>query len=510
MNIELNDTSPATVDKTNSSNNFLDAHNDVLSGSSLDIHHHPNSPTFADQPTSPSSPPSGVKYREDFTIDIEAAKQSASKSTTSRSKTVSSLKSRDSDIIFTIHTCVGKIQLSKLRLFSLVSLFINLASFVILAGLIIAAFVLQDQYNNFWEGLDTDTTYYRQRMISASRMSVFSNGDKATTKLYYDEYVVYMWKFSNNTGLFKTVVPESVRNAALKGKTNPELDTTKAVYQEQGAMFLAMAGNYTTAMYLLNSATYKTYLAGYDSEFQIMVDYVQSAKKQAQNVSVVMVTVSLAVILFSLVLVVPVIISSFVVSIKKDESVNRKLNQARTFLLIDTMQHAKMRQLFRKHCETELSLENFQLLEKITDYKMYCERSFEIQEYLYESSERSDTISDISAENKKKGYAKKKFNEKDLLECEKKKYEIAFEIYSEFLDVRGEKSVNLNKQITEKVKQHLDLFATGQNEHLIDSLFEQVEAETCIVMLDSHHRFKQTIEFQKQAKKDIITSKKKH
>ncbi|EFC35786.1 predicted protein, partial [Naegleria gruberi] len=105
MNIELNDTSPATVDKTNSSNNFLDAHNDVLSGSSLDIHHHPNSPTFADhQPTSPSSPPSGVKYREDFTIDIEAAKQSASKSTTSRSKTVSSLKSRDSDIIFTIHT----------------------------------------------------------------------------------------------------------------------------------------------------------------------------------------------------------------------------------------------------------------------------------------------------------------------------------------------------------------------------------------------------------------------
>ncbi|EFC41528.1 predicted protein [Naegleria gruberi] len=456
--------------------------------------------------SSPMQPPkkfASVKY-DSSTTNSHIAEEGPAKSITTSIRTPrsSSVKSKDSDVILTCNTCLGTLQLSTLRIFSLSSLVINLTSFLILAGLIIAAFVLQYEYNNVWDNLDSDTNYYRETTIAAARSSVFSNYNLTLTQLYQTKYNTYLSKFSNNTAYFKALVPESIRNVALKGKPNAELETSKAIFLEQRAIRLAMNGNYSTAMILLNSQQYQTYLDGYKDEFQIMVSYVDNTKKDSQSVTVIMVTISLVVILISLILVVPVIVTSFVASVKKDESTNRKLNQVRAFLLMDTMEHPITRELFRKHCQIELSIENFQILEKISDYKILCERSFDIQEYLFElSSEISSDAGSDSTDHKKK---KKKFSEKDLLDVEKKKYEISFEIYTDYLDVRGEKSVNLPKYMTDKVKNHLDLFATAQNEHLIDSLFDDVESEICILMLDTHHRFKQTIQFEKLAKKEAI------
>ena len=183
---------------------------------------------------------------------------------------------------------------------------------------------------------------------------------------------------------------------------------------------------------------------------------------------------------------------------------------------MDTMRDNKLRKLFREHCKQEHSLDNYLLLDRITDYKILCEKSFDIQVYLYDdhspnsSSAHSDTLSDSgSSSTHENGKKKKKRNytERDLHEIEKKKYEIAFEIYTDFLDVNGDKSVNINKYAADKVKQQLDYFASGDNEHLGDSLFDGVETEMCILMLDTYHRFKQTVEFQKQAQQQHLRKK---
>ena len=176
---------------------------------------------------------------------------------------------------------------------------------------------------------------------------------------------------------------------------------------------------------------------------------------------------------------------------------------------MDTFRDDKLRNLFKNHCKQEMSLDNFLLLDKITDYKCLCEKSFDIQVYLYDSDlSLSDGVSEASSATETKKKKKKKgYTEKDLAEIEKKKYEIAFEIFTDFLDVHGEKSVNINKQVGDKVKQQLDFFATGQNEHLGDQLFDGVESEICILMLDTHHRFKQTVEFQKQTQKEALRGK---
>ncbi|EFC35753.1 predicted protein [Naegleria gruberi] len=184
------------------------------------------------------------------------------------------------------------------------------------------------------------------------------------------------------------------------------------------------------------------------------------------------------------------------------------------------MRDNKLRKLFRDHCKQEMSLDNYLLLDKITDYKILCEKSFEIQVFLYDDmspNSHSDSLSDsgssatanssnLDHQHKKK--KKKGYTEKDLHEIEKKKYEIAFEIYTDFLDINGDKSVNINKSAADRVKEQLDYFASGENEHLTDTLFDNVESEICVLMLDTHHRFKQTVEFQKQTQKQHVKKNK--
>ena len=91
-------------------------------------------------------------------------------------------------------------------------------------------------------------------------------------------------------------------------------------------------------------------------------------------------------------------------------------------------------------------------------------------------------------------------------EIEKKKFEIAFEIFTDFLDVRGDHSVNISKQFADNVKRFLDHFAKGENDQLPENLFDQVESEMCVLMMDTHHRFKLHLEIELKERKKIIST----
>ncbi|KAL9655725.1 hypothetical protein ABK040_004958 [Willaertia magna] len=100
--------------------------------------------------------------------------------------------------------------------------------------------------------------------------------------------------------------------------------------------------------------------------------------------------------------------------------------------------------------------------------------------------------------------------EKELKEIEKKKYEMAFDIYTDFLDLNGGNAVNITKAFIEEVKIQLDYFNTGHNEVLAEALFDRATREISIVMLDTHQRFKSSIAFQKQMKiTKLVNNKKK-
>ncbi|KAF0983390.1 hypothetical protein FDP41_010455 [Naegleria fowleri] len=440
-------------------------------------------------------------------IETKSNKSAATSSKTKRSGSSGRSGSATGSDAIRIHTRCGTFELSWLKVLSLMSLIVNLIAFLVLGGLILAGYLTQSDYSTNWFGLDTDTSYYREMMVASCRAAVFSNSNPVITANYSARYYDWQKKFTANAQSVQKRVPPSLQYTVSHNISVMELRTSKAVATEFAALALAGTGNYSTAMTLIESDVYKFNLEGYSVEFQPMVNYVKSKRDEGSNYSLLVTTISLVVICVSLLVVIPTVVASIGLSLRKDSVNTKKLQKVKAHLLMDTMKDNKLRELFKAHCKQELSLENFLLLDKITDYKKLCERSFEIQVYLYDNDQTtSDATSEggLSVEQPKK--KKKGFTEKDLINIEKKKYEIAFEIYSDFLEVNGEHSVNLNKQMIDRVKEHLDFFATGQNEHLADGIFDGVENEICILMLDTHARFVQSVQFQKQLRKEALTT----
>ncbi|KAG2374074.1 hypothetical protein C9374_011153 [Naegleria lovaniensis] len=94
----------------------------------------------------------------------------------------------------------------------------------------------------------------------------------------------------------------------------------------------------------------------------------------------------------------PTIIHKY--TLKRDSTNTKKIKKMRANMLKDTMKDQLTRELFRAHCASEFSIENFMLLDKISDYKNYSEKSVQIQEYLYDndtSFKNDETSSTLSS-----------------------------------------------------------------------------------------------------------------
>ncbi|KAG2378966.1 hypothetical protein C9374_007604 [Naegleria lovaniensis] len=415
-----------------------------------------------------------------------------------------------------IKTCFGVLQLSGMKMLSLTSMTLNLIAFIILALIITFSFVGQIMFAHKFDGFDVSSAYYREGMIGACRSAVFSNFTQDISMRYIVKYENFSKLFLANMDDMVTGLPTFMRTTfTSRNMTVNDLKTFKAIAVEQQVISMLKEGNFSRAMQILDSPSYRSNMEAYSEEFQPLTDYLLGLQTFARNFNTIMTTACLVTIVVSFVVVAPTVVASIFVSLKRDTSNSKKLKQVKALLLQDTMHDNKLKNLFKEHCKKEMSLENFSLLDKINDYKTLCEKSFDIQVYLYDSSETS-SISDVTSEagsamngsdlnNKKK--KKKGYTEKDLREIEKKKFELAFEIHTDYLDVHGDKSVNISKHFAEGVKQQLDFFATTQNEQLPEDLFYTVENEICIVMMDTHMRFKASLENQKQSKKESLKKK---
>jgi len=112
----------------------------------------------------------------------------------------------------------------------------------------------------------------------------------------------------------------------------------------------------------------------------------------------------------------------------------------------------------------------------------------------------------------------KKVNEKELSSLCKQRFVLAKQILKDFLRVDGKHAVNISKNFIDFVSGQIEMFSediivegvpnfslSNGYDKLPDILFDSVEQETAITMLDSFHRFKLGIEFQKQMKIDKIS-----
>ncbi|EFC41533.1 predicted protein [Naegleria gruberi] len=471
-------------------------------------------------PTTPTSP----KPKANFATEPAAStiiKESKKKSSVASHKKsgTGSRTSHSSNSLFAIRMCCGTtLKLSSFKLVNLTSLTANLLGFIALLTVIIVGYVGSNNLLTSISNMDLDTSYYRDMMVYTCRSAVYANNNKTVALGYANLYGNYSTKFNTEINNMLAYMPNELRYSVKHNITIYDMKTVKAMSVERQAISMVKAGNFTAAMNLIGSDTYQDYLPWYEVEFKPSVDYFKALEVSYRDFSTTMTTLQLIIVCVSIVIVIPVVIMSLAFSMNSDNANNKRLKKANAYMLMDTMRDNKLRKLFKEYCKQEMSLENYLLLDKITDYKILCEKSFEIQVFLYDDQELtvafSDAISDtgststsMSSDSQGKKKKKKGYTERDLIEIEKKKYEVAFEIFTDFLDVNGDKSVNINKHAADKVKTQLDLFASGENEHLSDMIFDPVEGEVCILMLDTHHRFKQTVEFQKKTKKESLKIK---
>ncbi|KAL9656166.1 hypothetical protein ABK040_007783 [Willaertia magna] len=400
---------------------------------------------------------SNRKNDEDNKSGISKASKTSKTSKTSKISTQRN--------VISLPTCCGVLELSFIKVAALIGMIATTISFLALAAIMIASYITQQHS-------EMEIVVKRGEMTTLRKTMTYS----ALVAIYAEDPIPYIL-LHNNTGTSYTQLLNSLMEDYPEGFSNRWLDryneeNNSPIALENRALAMLESGDRAGAFNIINGTRYRSLLSQFDQEMDSVLDTALAHERATEDDMFALTLVGLVVISLSLIIMFPIIIGVFGVAINRDDINARRLNTANAIMLMDTMSDDKLRELFKEHCKVEHSEENFGFLEKVTMYKRLCEESFYIQERLYgsEQSESSSTSGEESTNAHKKKY--KEVTEQDLRNVEKKKYELAFEIYSDYLELNGQYSVNISKYFIENVKIQLDNFNKGDNEILAESIFD--------------------------------------
>ncbi|EFC43330.1 predicted protein [Naegleria gruberi] len=405
----------------------------------------------------------------------------------------------------TVRTCCGVVELTSMKLACLLGMMVTVIGLLVLAAVAIAAFV-------------TASSKATDILIAVGKATtIFESSNSMVLKYTYTGYsydgqnIVVQEQYKNSSTTMKILLQSIFKNlddSTIQTMFNSTVIESSNSLDSQNSQILLMIGynQQSDAITRINSDTYSTILSTFQDGLDKLVTFVQQSEKNKDTSVLAITLVQLIVIAISLFVILPIIVFVFTYAINRDSLYLEKIRRANAIMLMDTMEDDGLRTLFKIHCEKEKSTENFLLLEKIQYYRSLCERSLDLQMRLFgDANMLSDVSSDISAES---AHSTKKRREspleKEYTEIEAKKYEVAFEIFTEFLEVTGDMAVNISHVLTDSVKDKLDKYNDKQIETLPDDMFNILEKETCLVMMDTHHRFKQSLAFQREMKIDKI------
>ncbi|KAL9645037.1 hypothetical protein ABK040_004530 [Willaertia magna] len=451
------------------------------------------------------------KNKEENKSAISKVSKTSKNSKTSKTSKVSTNKNN----FLRIDTCCGTIELSSVKIVSLIGIFLTTIAFLTLSGVILATRILQRGQNGIDIALDRgEIRTMRERLTAATFLALYSDTPLEYITLHNETSVTYLKTIEKLVVEF----PVGFSNGWLNKYSS---NNTSIIGIERAALTLISEGKRNEALSLINTTNYFNLFNSFNNDLNEVLDLALSKERGKEEDLLAITVVGLIVIAIGLIILFPLMIGIFIFAINRDQLNLKKIKQANSVLLMDTMNNDKLRELFKKHCEKELSVENFKFLEKVTIYKRFCEQSFTIQEKLYGSdhSTSSDTTTsnnnnnnhnnqDNTNNSNNNNNKKQQVTEQDLRKIENKKYETAFDIYTDFLDINGGNAVNISKLFIEEVKKQLDNFNTGHNEILPEVLFDNAAREISIVMLDTHQRFKASLAFQKEMKIHKLQTKK--
>ncbi|KAF0973834.1 hypothetical protein FDP41_007221 [Naegleria fowleri] len=387
--------------------------------------------------------------------------------TTSKTSTRSTTHS---STIFRIPTCCGVIELNLIRVLSLLGMMINICCFIAVAVVVGNSFRLEAKR-------EISLLLQRARFIELyDRTSCIVNLAAVTGSLSYVS--LYYESQANTSRVLLELSKHLPSDVNQKTKFDPK--NPYNVKFDQQVIEAVRQGDLKTANKLLKSITYIV-MESYASHFiEFVTNEIKTLSSQKQEYLKYSSTVNMVLVLSGVVISVPIVISIFVMALTSEQTSTRKLLKATSLMILETLRNEKTSQLFKEFCEKENKLDKYTFLENCHTYREMCDKSMELRGTL--------PLNRIGDESNQ-----------EQLRIEKNKYEMAFKIFTEFIDVNGEHPFPTSLQFQENIKKKLDEFSIMENSSMDAHLFDELEKDIADSLMDSFMKFKK--ELRKQKKK---------
>ena len=436
----------------------------------------PTSPTN-DLPTSPSSP---------TVIKDLLPPQGKPPSTSTRKKPK-----------FACHTCCGVIEMNSLKLACLIGLIVTSIAFLAIGVTSIVSFSTS-MSKNAEVMLDYSTVTESFEIMNALLVKAVYSGKVATSDLAL---------YENRKTLLQNTLLNIIRHVGGEGFAmsfnSTSIDASNKMIQMNAQLFLLVKFDQANeAVTRFESEIYTNTKEQYSAGLKVLLKYLEEEENYAYSNMLASNCVQLLVVGVSLVVVVPILVFLVMFAIRRDNNYLENLRKANAIMLMDTMADEKLRHLFKLHCEKELSLENFLLLEKIQEYRMWCRKATDLHEKICKQ-----VVQDVSSSKSTSAASLKKNSTKynnEYQERQAKKEKIARFIYSNFMLLSGPMAVNISNRQTNDVRTQLEGVKNTSLVALPDDLFDPLEREMLLTMLDTHHRFKQSLAFQRKMNLNVV------
>ncbi|KAF0973600.1 hypothetical protein FDP41_008304 [Naegleria fowleri] len=425
-----------------------------------------------------------------------------------------------------IQTCCGILELTWMKVLAVLGMIVCAFSFFVLLALLIY-------------GQNSSAKQDIAILVARSNLMLYQAWiDAYTLVAAYSRNASYMWYYyeyqddvKNLTNYLYEVVPKDTYNVSEATRVTRNLEISNDI-----AAKLISNGNFTQAVSFLTSDRFLSERASYGELQDSLLLYVLNSQKQAIESSEIATLTSLIYLSVALAITLPSVVFILGFAINRDGIYQKRLQRARAIELQDTMNNPKLRALFKKHCMKELNQENFDFLEQVDVYKKLCEHLFELVHSEDDSSTNSgdtslhspphgvtnqdhhssivlqvpnlpntmtasSSLSGLETSKKRQqsfSSATDLGNEVELMEA--RKYTLVKDIYNTFLDVNGMKSLNITKSSADVIKNALEQYENKTIHSLSDTLFDKLERDISITLLDSHFRFKQSMDFLKEMK----------
>nr|CAG4709809.1 unnamed protein product [Naegleria fowleri] len=424
--------------------------------------------------------------------------KSDSTTTTTPYSTTTTTRSSGHPIRLKIHMCGchKMLRLNVMKILSLIAMTSNILAFVAIAVVMINAHIIQSDIEMDILLLRGDLSSLSEKTKCAVQLTAY--GNKTTFMDGYNNYVVNV---TNSLKILKSELLPS--NLYILNDTNePTMDMDRAF------MDFVNNGKASQAVALLESEEYSKKRQLFNTFMNNVLQYSSEVAESKNSYILTAGIINLTLIMTALVVVVPVVLIVFIMALRKERISSKKLKKATGIMLMDTMEDEKEKLKFKEFCQKEGGMEIFLFMDKTLDFVKLCKKQEEILKKHPELISQLDREEkhNSSIENSKKKYKASNATKQELpnkhntsseqqlwKEIEKEKYELVFEIISEYLDGDvGECPLVVSGHIHDSLIKQVDAFDIDKVQtYFKSSLFDAIQKEISNAYLNIlHFRFK--------------------